>query len=177
MREEEEGSGNCSSSPRCPPTQPRPAPPCLLAQDYLFARDFARVLGALLARAPAEHVDAVIDGLAALRDELRWFEVGAAAPASPCVPPLLDAQHARLEPSRPCSIPAPTNCRSCAPSAASTPAARPCPPAAATTTCWLPRPSSLHTQCTLWPSGRSSAPTTAPGAATCRCRCINCMPR
>ncbi|CAM6099162.1 unnamed protein product [Calypogeia fissa] len=48
-----------------------------LAQDYLYVKSFVRYLASILAKAPGsasdEEVDALLGGLNALQDELRWF--------------------------------------------------------------------------------------------------------
>lgn len=48
-----------------------------LVQDRLFVIDFTRMLGRILAIAPAEHFAVILDGLGALKDELSWFEAKA----------------------------------------------------------------------------------------------------
>ena len=50
-----------------------------LIQDYLFVVEFTRFAARTLAGAPATHFDVLINGLAALRDELSWFRAHAAA--------------------------------------------------------------------------------------------------
>jgi thiaminase len=50
-----------------------------LIQDYLFVVEFTRFAAHTLAGAPATHFDVLINGLAALRDELSWFRAHAAA--------------------------------------------------------------------------------------------------
>ena len=45
-------------------------------QDFYFVREFARFGAALLAKAPHEAFDLLLGGMAALQDELRWFQVG-----------------------------------------------------------------------------------------------------
>lgn len=49
-----------------------------LVQDYLFVGDFTRMAGQLLAAAPLEHFDVLLDGLGALKAELIWFREKAA---------------------------------------------------------------------------------------------------
>ena len=44
-----------------------------LVQDYLFVVEFTRMAARLLAIAPRHHFDTLLDGLAALKDELNWF--------------------------------------------------------------------------------------------------------
>jgi len=46
-----------------------------LLQDFLFVVEFTRFAARTLAGAPATHFDVLINGLAALRDELSWFRV------------------------------------------------------------------------------------------------------
>ena len=48
-------------------------PPC--SQDYFFVQEFVRFTAITLSKAPAEHFDVLLGGLAALKDELRWFQV------------------------------------------------------------------------------------------------------
>lgn len=48
-----------------------------LVQDYLFVKDFTRFVGRVLAAAPDAHTDTILGGLAALKDELLWFQVKA----------------------------------------------------------------------------------------------------
>lgn len=48
-----------------------------LVQDRLFVIEFTRMLGRILAQAPAEHFAVILDGLNALKDELNWFEAKA----------------------------------------------------------------------------------------------------
>ena len=45
-----------------------------LVQDYLFVKDFTRMVGRVLGSAPDEHLDALLSGLGALKDELLWFQ-------------------------------------------------------------------------------------------------------
>lgn len=45
-----------------------------LMQDYLFVVEFTRMVGRVLASAPPEHFDVILGGLAALKDELNWFQ-------------------------------------------------------------------------------------------------------
>jgi thiaminase len=49
-----------------------------LLQDYLFVKEFTRMLGRTLASAPDEHLDTLLGGLVALKDELQWFQAKAA---------------------------------------------------------------------------------------------------
>lgn len=51
-------------------------------QDFFFAREFTRFAALALSKAPPEHFDVLLGGLAALQDELRWFQVGGAAPTT-----------------------------------------------------------------------------------------------
>jgi thiaminase/transcriptional activator TenA len=48
-----------------------------LLQDSLFVVEFTRFAARTLADAPAAHFDVLINGLAALRDELSWFRAHA----------------------------------------------------------------------------------------------------
>ncbi|HIK44222.1 MAG TPA: TenA family transcriptional regulator [Leptolyngbyaceae cyanobacterium M65_K2018_010] len=48
-----------------------------LVQDYLFVKDFTRMVGRVLAAAPDPHLDALLAGLVALKDELLWFQAKA----------------------------------------------------------------------------------------------------
>ncbi len=48
-----------------------------LVQDYLFVKDFTRMVGRVLGAAPDEHIDGLLAGLGALKDELLWFEAKA----------------------------------------------------------------------------------------------------
>ncbi|WP_257236596.1 hypothetical protein [Nostoc sp. 'Peltigera malacea cyanobiont' DB3992] len=45
-----------------------------LMQDYLFVVEFTRMVGRVLASAPPQHFDVILGGLAALKDELNWFQ-------------------------------------------------------------------------------------------------------
>ena len=45
-------------------------------QDAQFAEEFTRLVAACLASAPREHFSTLFDGLAAMKDELTWFQVG-----------------------------------------------------------------------------------------------------
>jgi hypothetical protein len=45
-------------------------------QDYLFVRELVRFAALLLSKAPPEHFEVLLGGLAALKDELNWFQVG-----------------------------------------------------------------------------------------------------
>ncbi|MGF1570101.1 MAG: TenA family transcriptional regulator [Nodosilinea sp.] len=49
-----------------------------LGQDYLFVQNFTRMVGRVLGVAPDNHLDALLGGLVALKDELLWFQVKAA---------------------------------------------------------------------------------------------------
>jgi len=49
-----------------------------LVQDFLFVQDFTRLLGRTLAAAPNAHLDTLLGGLVALKDELQWFQAKAA---------------------------------------------------------------------------------------------------
>ncbi|NJL44756.1 MAG: TenA family transcriptional regulator [Leptolyngbyaceae cyanobacterium SM2_3_12] len=49
-----------------------------LGQDYLFVKDFTRMVGRLLGAAPDAHLDTLLSGLGALKEELLWFEAKAA---------------------------------------------------------------------------------------------------
>jgi formylaminopyrimidine deformylase / aminopyrimidine aminohydrolase len=49
-----------------------------LVQDYLFVKDFTRMVGRVLGGAPDDHIDVLLAGLGALKDELLWFEAKAA---------------------------------------------------------------------------------------------------
>ena len=44
-------------------------------QDAHFAEEFTRLVAACLASAPREHFSILFDGLAAMKDELTWFQV------------------------------------------------------------------------------------------------------
>jgi thiaminase/transcriptional activator TenA len=55
-------------------------------QDFYFVREFARFGAALLAKAPHEAFDLLLGGLAALQDELRWFQVGGWVKITPSTP-------------------------------------------------------------------------------------------
>ena len=50
-----------------------------LVQDYQFVKAFTRMVGRVLAAAPDDHLDVLLAGLGALKDELLWFEAKAAA--------------------------------------------------------------------------------------------------
>ena len=67
------------TAPLCRPLQTPSTPhfPSLRLQDFYFARGFVRFSAALLAKAPPEAFDLLLGGMAALQDELRWFQVGA----------------------------------------------------------------------------------------------------
>lgn len=49
-----------------------------LVQDYLFVTEFTRMAAQLLSAAPVSHFDTLLSGLAAIKDELLWFESKAA---------------------------------------------------------------------------------------------------
>lgn len=49
-----------------------------LVQDYLFAKDFTRMTGRVLGAAPDAHLDTILGGLMAIKDELHWFQTKAA---------------------------------------------------------------------------------------------------
>lgn len=49
-----------------------------LVQDYLFVTDFTRMAAKLLSAAPVAHFDTLLSGLAAIKDELLWFQEKAA---------------------------------------------------------------------------------------------------
>jgi len=46
-----------------------------LVQDRLFVVEFTRFAGQILKQCPLEHMDVLLGGLVALRDELQWFVV------------------------------------------------------------------------------------------------------
>jgi thiaminase len=48
-----------------------------LVQDYLFVKDFTRMVGRILGSAPDHHLDTLLGGLIALKDELLWFQAKA----------------------------------------------------------------------------------------------------
>lgn len=48
-----------------------------LVQDVLFVKAFTRMVGRVLAAAPDPHLNHVLSGLAALQDELLWFQAKA----------------------------------------------------------------------------------------------------
>jgi thiaminase len=48
-----------------------------LVQDFLFVQNFTRMLGRTLAAAPDAHLDVLLGGLVALKDELLWFQAKA----------------------------------------------------------------------------------------------------
>jgi thiaminase len=48
-----------------------------LVQDYLFVKDFTRMVGKMLTAAPDHHLDVLLAGLVALKDELVWFQAKA----------------------------------------------------------------------------------------------------
>ncbi|MEB3291195.1 MAG: TenA family transcriptional regulator [Leptolyngbya sp.] len=45
-----------------------------LVQDYLFVKAFTRMVGKMLSAAPDHHLDVLLAGLVALKDELLWFQ-------------------------------------------------------------------------------------------------------
>lgn len=45
-----------------------------LQQDYFFARGYVATIGSLLSKAPDHHQETLLGGLAALSDELSWFQ-------------------------------------------------------------------------------------------------------
>ncbi|MGB3201312.1 MAG: TenA family transcriptional regulator [Nodosilinea sp.] len=49
-----------------------------LGQDFLFVKAFTRMVGRILGAAPDDHIDGLLAGLGALKDELLWFEAKAA---------------------------------------------------------------------------------------------------
>lgn len=49
-----------------------------LVQDFLFVQEFTRMVGRVLAAAPDAHLDTLLGGLVALKDELLWFQAKAA---------------------------------------------------------------------------------------------------
>ncbi|MBD0268137.1 MAG: TenA family transcriptional regulator [Cyanobacteria bacterium Co-bin8] len=49
-----------------------------LVQDYLFVKEFTRMLARVLAAAPDTNLDSLLSGLGALKDELLWFQAKAA---------------------------------------------------------------------------------------------------
>ena len=48
-----------------------------LVQDYHFVIEFTRLAASLLQSAPVDHFDVILGGIAALKDELNWFQVKA----------------------------------------------------------------------------------------------------
>ncbi|KIZ07289.1 putative Seed maturation protein PM36 like protein [Monoraphidium neglectum] len=48
-----------------------------LAQDYLYVRNFARLLAAMIASCPDTHVDVLVGGMAAIDLEIKWFKAKA----------------------------------------------------------------------------------------------------
>lgn len=50
-----------------------------LVQDYLFVVEFTRLAARLLAAAPPAHFDPLMGGIAAIKDELLWFQAKAKA--------------------------------------------------------------------------------------------------
>ena len=44
-------------------------------QDYLYVVEFTRCFARVLATAPVQHYAVLIGGLAALSDELQWYQV------------------------------------------------------------------------------------------------------
>jgi formylaminopyrimidine deformylase / aminopyrimidine aminohydrolase len=49
-----------------------------LAQDFLFVRQFTRFAGKVLASSADAHLELLTGGIAALHDELKWFQTLAA---------------------------------------------------------------------------------------------------
>ncbi len=49
-----------------------------LVQDYLFVLEFTRMAARLIAAAPDVHLDMLLGGMVALKDELQWFQAKAA---------------------------------------------------------------------------------------------------
>lgn len=49
-----------------------------LVQDYLFVQEFTRMAARLIAIAPADHLDTLLGGMVAIKDELLWFQAKAA---------------------------------------------------------------------------------------------------
>lgn len=48
-----------------------------LVQDYWFVIDFTRMLARVIAIAPPSHLDVLLGGMVALKDELLWFQAKA----------------------------------------------------------------------------------------------------
>ncbi len=48
-----------------------------LVQDYLFVNEFTRLAARLIAIAPADHLDTLLGGMVAIKDELLWFRAKA----------------------------------------------------------------------------------------------------
>ena len=48
-----------------------------LVQDYWFVTDFTRMLARVIAIAPPSHLDVLLGGMIALKDELLWFQAKA----------------------------------------------------------------------------------------------------
>lgn len=48
-----------------------------LVQDYLFVIDFTKMLARVIAIAPPVHMDVLLGGMIALKDELLWFQAKA----------------------------------------------------------------------------------------------------
>ena len=48
-----------------------------LVQDYLFVLEFTRMAARLIAIAPSEHLDTLLGGMVAIKDELLWFQAKA----------------------------------------------------------------------------------------------------
>ena len=46
-----------------------------LQQDYFFVIAFTRLVGQILSKAPVNHFEGILQGLAALSNELAWFRV------------------------------------------------------------------------------------------------------
>jgi len=49
-----------------------------LVQDYLFVQEFTRMAARLIAIAPYGHLDTLLGGMVAIKDELLWFQTKAA---------------------------------------------------------------------------------------------------
>ncbi|WP_017300320.1 hypothetical protein [Nodosilinea nodulosa] len=65
-----------------------------LVQDFLFVKAFTRMVGRVLGAAPDDHLDVLLAGLTALKDELLWFEAKAAERSLPlATPPQPTCQH------------------------------------------------------------------------------------
>lgn len=48
-----------------------------LAQDYIFVRHFAKLLGSMIAGCPDKHLDVLLGGAAAVDAEVKWFRAKA----------------------------------------------------------------------------------------------------